>query len=89
MLDAANQGNVIRIALNELHSGANTAQQLLAQRPEQSILMDAGVDARGVFDALTADVMKTPNDKALLLHAKAMRELLEEGCVDRLFRFDT
>ena len=89
LLDAVNQGNVIRIALNELHSGAKTAQQLLAQRPEQSILMDAGVDARSVFDALTADVMKTPNDKALLLHAKAMREILEEGCVDRLFWFDT
>ena len=53
------------------------------------IPLDAGVDARSVFDSLTADVVRTPNDKQLLLHAKAMRELLEDGQIDRLFWFDT
>ena len=53
------------------------------------IPLDAGVDARSVYDSLTADVVRTPNDKQLLLHAKAMRELFADGQIDRLFWFDT
>ena len=89
LLDAVNQGNVIKIALDELHLGTRTAKQLLEQQSQAGIPLDAGVDARSVFDSLTADVIRTPNDKQLLLHAKAMRELLEDGQVDRLFWFDT
>ena len=89
LLDAVNQGNVIKIALDELHLGTRTAKQLLDQQGQAGIPLDAGVDAKSVFDSLTADVDKTPNDKQLLLHAKAMRELLEDGQIDRLFWFDT
>ena len=85
LLDAVNQGNVIKIALDELHLGTRTAKQLLEQQGQAGIPLDAGVDARSVFDSLTADVVRTPNDKQLLLHAKAMRELLEDGNIDRLF----
>jgi len=89
LLDAVNQGNVIKIALDELHLGTRTAKQLLSQPVQAGIPLDAGVDARSVFDSLTAEVVRTPNDKQLLLHAKAMRELLEDGQIDRLFWFDT
>ena len=51
--------------------------------------MEAGIDARPVFDAITASHLKTPDDKHLLLHARAMREFLEMGPVDRLYWFDT
>ncbi len=89
LLDAVNQGNAINIALDELHLGTKSAKQLLEQQGQAGIPMDAGVDAKSVFDSLTADVVKTPNDKQLLLHAKAMREFLEDGQVDRLFWFGT
>ena len=84
-----NQGHVIKIALDELHLGTQSAKQLLEQQAQAGIPLDAVVDARSVFDSLTADVVRTPNDKQLLLHAKAMRELLEDGQIDRLFWFDT
>ena len=72
-LDAVNQGNVIKIALDELHLGTRTAKQLLEQQSKAGIPLDAGVDARSVFDSLTADVVRSLNDNQLLLHAKAMR----------------
>ena len=54
-----------------------------------SIPLDAGVDARSVFDSVTAQTVKTPADKQLMLHARALRELLEYGTVDILYWFDT
>jgi len=51
--------------------------------------MDVGCDARAVYDCVTAANMKTPDDKQLILHARAMREYLESGPVDRLYWFDT
>ena len=47
------------------------------------------MDAKSVFDSVIGDPVKTPNDKQFLLHALAFREHLEEGCVDRLYCFDT
>ena len=41
-------------------------------------------DAKAVFDSITADQIKPPDDKNLLLHARAMREFLDSGFVDRL-----
>jgi hypothetical protein len=89
LLDAVNQGHVIKVAIDELHLGTRSAKQLLEQQARAGIPLDAGVDAKSVYDSLTADVVRTPNDKQLLLHAKAMRELLEDGQIDRLFWFDT
>ena len=51
--------------------------------------MDLGVDAKAVFDSITACHLKTPDDKRLILHARAMREFLEYGNVDRLYWFGT
>ena len=69
-------------------SGAKTAVQLL-KKPTLAIPLDAGVDARSVFDSVTASQVRTPNDKQLLLHARALRELLEDKAVDVLYWFDT
>ena len=46
------------------------------------------VDAKGVFDCITAECLKPPADKALFLHALAMREYLEAGWIDRLWWID-
>ena len=42
-----------------------------------------------VFDSVTNTPIRTPDDKTLLLHARALREYLDAGHVDRLYWFDT
>ena len=69
-------------------SGAKSARQLLNEST-LAIPLDAGVDARSVFDSVTASQVRTPNAKQLLLHARALRELLEDKAVDVLYWFDT
>ena len=51
--------------------------------------MDLGVDAKAVYDSITTRHLKTPDDKHLILHARAMREFLDNGHVDRLYWFGT
>ena len=53
------------------------------------IPMGAGVDAKSVFDSITAVHLKTPDDNRLLLHTRAMQKLLEAGHVDRIYWFGT
>ena len=67
------------------------ATQLLARHAgrQRSIEHDACVDAKAVFDGITAQCPRTPADKPLFLHALAMREFLEAGWVDRLWWIDT
>ena len=57
------------------------------RRPRRK--QDAVLDARGVFDSVTADPIKPPSDRHLQLHAQALREYLDDGSVDRLYWFDT
>ena len=47
------------------------------------------IDARAVFDSLTAKTVKTPADKNLLLHVLALREHLDSGQVTRINWIDT
>ena len=88
LLDCVNQGHVLKLCWEEVINGAQSAVQLL-KKPQLSIPLDAGVDARSVFDSVTAQTVRTPNDKQLMLHAGAFRELLEDGSVDVLYWFDT
>ena len=76
LLDAVGQGNLVATALDEISSGAETAVGMLkrhAQR-QRAIEHDACVDAKAVFDGITAECPKSPADKPLFLHALAMRE---------------
>jgi len=72
-------------------SGVTTAAQLLARHNQRKRVIehDACVDAKAVFDGITAECPNTPADKPLFIHALAMREYLEVGWVDRLWWFDT
>ena len=66
------------------------AQQLQRRSQGLSVIKQDGViDARGVFDSVIVDPVKTPNDKQMLLHALAFREQMENGSVDQLYWFDT
>ena len=91
LLDAVGQGNMVATALDEMHSGVETATPLLARHVgrQRPIGHDACVDAKAVFDGITAQCPRTLADKPLFLHVLAMREYLEAGWVDRLWWIDT
>ena len=90
LLDATNQGSVIQLCLHELARGTQPSKQLRnLVSSDMAIPMDVGCDAKAVYDSVTATTLKTPDDKHLLLHARAMREFMEMGPVDRLYWFDT
>ena len=91
LIDAVGQGNLIASCLDEVIVGARSALELLDRHRQglRSIQHDAGIDAKAVFDGITAVQPRTPADKPLFLHALAMREYLEAGWVDRLYWFDT
>ena len=78
LLDAVGQGNMVATAMDEIQSGVETATQLLARHAgrQRSIEHDACVDAKAVFDGITAQCPRTPVYKPLFLHALAMRECL-------------
>ena len=71
LLDAVGQGNMVATAMDEIHSGVETATQLLARHTgrQRPIEHDACVDAKAVFDGITAQCPRTPADKPLFLHA--------------------
>ena len=78
------RGNLIATALDEVQCGAGSARELLARHAEcrRSVPHDAAVDAKAVFDGVTAEQPKTPAEKPLFLHALTMREYMESGHVD-------
>ena len=77
--------------MDEIHSGVESATKLLARHAgrQRSIEHDACVDAKAVFDCITAQCPRTPTDKPLFLHALSMREYSEACWVDRLWWLDT
>ena len=91
LLDAVGRGNIITTAIDEIWSGATSAAKLLERHSQgrRCIEHDAIVDAKAVWDGVTAQCPKTPADKPLFLHALAMHEYLESGWVDRLWWADT
>ena len=58
-------------------------------KKQLAIPLDAGVDARSVFDSATAQQVRTPADKQLILHVRALREHLDEGLIDVFYWIDT
>ena len=91
LLDAVGQGNLIATAIDEVQRGAGSARQLLERQAEcqRAVRHEAAVDAKAVFDGITAEQPKTPAEKPLFLHALAMRGYLESGHVDLFWWLDT
>ena len=91
LLDAVGQGNLVATALDEIHSGAETAVGMLKRHAQRQRAIEHGacVDAKAVFDGITAECPKSPADKPLFLHALAMREYSEAGWIDRRWWIDT
>ena len=53
------------------------------------IELDCLIDARSVFDSVSAEEVKTPNGKVMLLHALKLREHLDRKQLNRLVWIDT
>ena len=51
--------------------------------------MELFIDARSVFDSVTSKTVTTPADGALLIHAKALREYLNQGQLRGIWWIDT
>jgi len=90
-LDAYNQAFIIQCALTELTLGAQTATQLLERTAQGALMppMELCVDAKSVFDAITASTVQVPADKHLFIHVLRMRELVDSGEISRLWWIDT
>ena len=91
LLDAINQGLVLSYALTELSIGPQSARELtkLLEDGVAAVPMTACIDARAVFDNIVADVVKTPYDKHLVVHALAVREFLRLRAIKSLYWIDT
>ena len=77
-LDLVGLGMIISSAFNEVMFGVQSASTLAGWQDEGkfAIPQDLFIDARAVFDSVTANPVKTPADKMLLLHAKALNSML-------------
>ena len=91
VLDGVNQGIVIQGLLTELAQGAMSAEQLcdIQSSGQLAFSLHACIDAKSVFDAITADKIATPNDKHLLIHCLKMREFADRGLIAALWWVDT
>ena len=91
LIDICNQALIIRSMLVELEIGPTPPAQLaeIIDTGLHLISVEGVVDARAVYDAVTADVVKTPDDKHMLLHALKLREWLDRGALRALWWCDT
>ena len=91
LLDASSQAVLLAMTLQEVaRGGADAAELLRWQRMgDLDIPIDVAVDAKAVFDALNAEVIKTPAERHLLLPLLAAREMMDLHLVDRLLWIDT
>ena len=82
---------LIQSTLTEVMCGALGANRLLEAHlaGKHLVPMHLFLDAKAVFDSVTASNVKTPADKILLLHALALRNQLELGQVGTLNWIDT
>jgi hypothetical protein len=90
-LDLAGLALLILGTLTEVLPGAKNPVELLEIHNNGGYPLECElfIDARAVFDSVTAKVVKTPADKILLLHALALRDHLETGQLSKLSWFDT
>jgi hypothetical protein len=90
-LDAINQGMVIQAVLTELKVGTMSAAVLAKMQTEGKFAIDLEVcvDAKSVFDAVSADKIAMPNDKHLMVHCLKFREFLDGGLLKVAWWIDT
>ena len=82
LVDAIQQGRLLRSALTEIEEGAMTAAQMLELVAKKSFAlgMYAFIDAKSVFGALRSeDAGKLPSEECIVLQVLAIREALQHA----------
>ena len=90
-LDLIGIACIINSAFTETLNGTCSSRELatLQDKGGYALTMNLFIDAMSVFSSVTASTIKTPCDKMLLHHARAVREFLDAGVLDWLFWIDT
>ena len=90
-LDLVGLGMIISSALNEVMHGAQSALTLAEWQNSGrfAVPQELYIDARSVFDSVTSEPVKTPADKMLLVHAKALNCMLLMRQIRSLHWIDT
>ena len=88
--DAIDQGILVSHMLLECESGPLSAHTARQKRDDQGYVPTAlCIDAKSVFAAVTASMIKAPSDKSLLCHVQYLRELLDNRVLQSLVWLDT
>ena len=90
-LDALNQGFIVQALLMEIIGGARSAADLLDAQQSGTCEphVHLCVDAKSVYDAVTATTVSVPADKHLFLHVAKLREFLDSNMLARIWWIDT
>ena len=90
-LDVMSLGNLINLALTEVLTGSRTASTLadVQENGENTLQADLILDAKSVYECVSAADTKTTTDKLMLIHALKLKELLALRISSRLLWVDT
>ena len=91
MIDIVNQSLLVRSMLIDLDVGPLGPAKLaeIVDSGQHLIPVEGVVDARAVYDSVTADVVKTPDDRHMLLLALKLREWPDRGALRAAWWCDT
>eukprot|EP00959_Pyramimonas_sp_CCMP1952_P135012 2824924-Pyramimonas_sp.AAC.1 len=69
LLDALGTGTLMNVAMTEISEGVCTANQMRVRQEAGDLVlkMIAAIDAKAVFDAISADTIKVTTDKRMFV----------------------
>ncbi|CAK0800860.1 unnamed protein product [Prorocentrum cordatum] len=91
LLDALGTGTLMNVAMTEISEGVCTANQMRVRQEAGDLVlkMIAAIDAKAVFDAISADTIKVTTDKRMFVPTLAAREQIDRLQLAQLSWIDT
>ena len=91
LLDALGTGTLMNVALTEIVEGVSTASEMMKRQESGNLVLQmiAAIDAKAVFDAISADTIKVTTDKRMYVPTLAAREQLDRMQLRQLSWIDT
>ncbi|CAK0801133.1 unnamed protein product, partial [Prorocentrum cordatum] len=91
LLDALGTGTLMNVALTEISEGVCTANQMRVRQEagDLALKMIAAIDAKAVFDAVSAATIKVTTDKRMFVPTLAVREQIDRLQLAQLSWIDT
>ena len=88
--DAVDQGILVSHMLQEIETGPMSAEEARACRDSGGFVKTGlHVEAKSVYAAVTASMVKIPADRSLFVHVAYLRELLDRNVVRAMVWLDT